>query len=291
MFFADAHTGYVFAAYQCRSGCVIVTHDGGRTWHNTSLAPALQVLAGGRFVYVLANSSPRPTLLRAVIGTDRWTTLPIPARAMPPRSEPGARPLPSIAAEGDTIAVLRRSPAGTAPTPAQLGALWVSADSGDHWSQRPNPCSVRDGGAARMSIALGHPDAFLLDCFDNKQSQQAQATQHHLYGSADAGRNWTRLADPARQGIPVLMADNGNGHAFLGTESGGGDMLTVTLDGARHWRTAVTSGGSFYGWADLRFVNATTGFVLAPTHYAPEHLYRTDDAGHSWRTVPVHAPR
>jgi photosystem II stability/assembly factor-like uncharacterized protein len=291
MFFVDAHTGYVFAADECRIGCVIVTHDGGRSWQASTVPPLLQVLAGARFVYGLANSSPRPTVLRATIGTDRWTTVPIPTRALPPRTEPGARPLPFIAVEGDTIAVLRRSPAGTSSRPAQLGALWVSADRGDHWSQRPNPCSTRDGGAALMSIARGHPAAFLLDCFDNKQSQQAQATQHHLYGSADAGRHWTRLTDPARGGIPVLMTDNGNGHAFLATESGGGDTVTATLDFAAHWRSAVTSGGSFYGWADLRFVNATTGFLLGPTHYAPEHLYRTDDAGRSWRIVPVHGPR
>jgi photosystem II stability/assembly factor-like uncharacterized protein len=192
---------------------------------------------------------------------------------------------------GNTIAVLRRSPAGTSPTPAELGALWVSTDSGQQWSQRPNPCLTRDGGAALVSIALADPAAFLLDCFDNEQSQQAQATQHHLYRSLDAGRHWTRVGDPARQGDPVLLADNGDGHAFLATESGGGDMLTATFDGAAHWHTAVASGGSFYGWADLRFVNATTGFVLGPTHYAPEHLYRTDDGGRSWHIVPVHAHR
>src|SRR5919198_425027 len=115
MFFVDAHTGYVFAADECRIGCVIVTHDGGRSWQASTVPPLLQVLAGARFVYGLANSSPRPTVLRATIGTDRWTTVPIPTRALPPRTEPGARPLPFIAVEGDTIAVLRRSPAGTSP--------------------------------------------------------------------------------------------------------------------------------------------------------------------------------
>jgi photosystem II stability/assembly factor-like uncharacterized protein len=41
------------------------------------------------------------------------------------------------------------------------------------------------------------------------------------------------------------------------------------------------------GWADLRFVTATTGFVVGPTHYAPEHIYRTDDGGRSWRILRI----
>ena len=30
---------------------------------------------------------------------------------------------------------------------------------------------------------------------------------------------------------------------------------------------------------------AGTGFVVGPTHYAPEHLYRTDDGGRTWRVL------
>jgi photosystem II stability/assembly factor-like uncharacterized protein len=58
-----------------------------------------------------------------------------------------------------------------------------------------------------------------------------------------------------------------------------------TFDGGRHWHTVLRDGGSFYGWADLRFVNTDTGFVVGPTHYSREHLYRTDNGGRSWRVV------
>jgi len=32
-------------------------------------------------------------------------------------------------------------------------------------------------------------------------------------------------------------------------------------------------------------VTAETGFVVGPTHYWPEHLYRTDDGGRTWRLL------
>jgi hypothetical protein len=57
------------------------------------------------------------------------------------------------------------------------------------------------------------------------------------------------------------------------------------LDRGRRWRLLFRSGGGFYGWADLRFLTTQIGFVVGPTHYAPEHLYRTDDGGRSWRIL------
>jgi hypothetical protein len=68
--------------------------------------------------------------------------------------------------------------------------------------------------------------------------------------------------------MPSLLADNGSGHGFLATE-GPFDALAGTRDGGRHWHTVARDGGSFFGWADLRFVNADTGFVVGPTHYSP----------------------
>jgi hypothetical protein len=119
-----------------------------------------------------------------------------------------------------------------------------------------------------VSIALDHPDAWLVDCYDNEQSSQEQHTQHHLYGTGNAGGDWVRLADPTQSGAPALLADNGSGHAFLTTESGADDWLVGTFDGGLSWSARFPSGGSFYGWADLPFVDASTGFVVGPTHYA-----------------------
>jgi len=117
------------------------------------------------------------------------------------------------------------------------------------------------------------------------QSSQEQDTQHHLYGTVNTGRTWVRLPDPTRHNAPVLLADNGGGHAFLATQGGVGDTLVGTTDGGRSWGLVLRSGGSFFGWADLGFVSASVGFVVGPTHYAPEHLYRTQDGGRTWQVV------
>ena len=61
----------------------------------------------------------------------------------------------------------------------------------------------------------------------------------------------------------------------------------ATNDGGVDWALRLTIGGDEYGWGDLSFVTPSTGFVVGPTHYAPEDLYRTDDGGATWKIVPI----
>jgi len=149
------------------------------------------------------------------------------------------------------------------------------------------PCRTADGGAALASIAYRLPDEWLIDCYDTEQSSQAQSTQHHLYGTANAGASWARLGDPTNNGQPTLLEANGAGDAVLTTESGSGDWLDATSDNGRNWTTRFRSGGHFGGWADLQFLDSATGFIVGPTHNAPEHLYRTDDSGKTWLAITI----
>lgn len=287
MYFADARHGYIFTASHCGHRCVLSTTDGGRSWTRVAVPPVSQLTGGGDAIYALTNATRRreTVLSRTMTGTRRWVRLQLPPAAAQ-RVGPEPHSL-AISAQGPSVALLVTSETGTVPARGQLGRLWTSADNGDTWHARPNPCTARDGGAALVSIALDHPDALLLDCYDGKQSSQDIATQHHLYGSADDATHWIRLADPSDTGAPSLLADNGAGHAFLAVENGGVNMLRATLDGASHWHRVIWNKWGFYGWSDLRFVNATTGFVLGPTHYAPTRLYRTRDAGRHWNRIPL----
>ncbi len=280
--FADGANGFLFGP------ALLVTHDGGRSWKRQPL-PAVQTLAiGAGHGYALTQDQKHVIRLwRTAIGSDRWQELTLPTAVKPlPSSATGTI---GLTVEGATLVLLQTGytgPTGARVSRSMLGRLWVSRDSGARWRSRPVPCTGVDGGAALLGIARAHAAEWLIDCFSNEQSSQEQHTRHRLYRTTDAGVSWVRLADPTRSNLPVLLADNGAAHAFLATE-GVRDALVGTFDGGRHWRRLLSSGGTFFGWADLRFLTAATGFVVGPTHYAPEHVYRTDDGGRTWRRLRV----
>jgi photosystem II stability/assembly factor-like uncharacterized protein len=275
--FADAAHGFLYGPE------LLATSDGGRTWRRESLPPVQDLVTANGYAFALtaAAAGAPDRLWRATIGSGTWAMLPAPVGPEPDN--------PSLLyASGGTLVFLQQGYMGPEPvsTAATAGGLWLSTDDGTTWQTSTVPCTGTDGGgAAVLSIALGHPDAWLLDCFENEQSQQEQNTQHHLFGTVNAGQSWVRLPDPSRTNQPAALADNGAGHAFLATVGGLGDTLLGTFDGGLHWSVLITSGGWFYGWSGPVFPTAWTGFVVGPTHDAPAHLYRTTDGGRSWQTV------
>ena len=281
--FADPRDGYLFGPD------LETTHDGGGSWTRSDISNVSQLTAADGTVFAVTQPAQgsAPELLRSPVGQDRWTQVALPSGVNPDTGPLGQGKIVQLAVEGPRLVILApgfQGPRSTTDS-SDLGQMWSSLDEGDHWQPVSVPCQAPDGGAAVLAIAFGHDDAWLLDCFDDQQSSQAQRTRHHLYGTADAGRSWVRLADPTTTGDPELLADNGAGHAFLTTVGGGGDWLDATFDAARHWRPLFSSGGSFFEWSDLMFVDSGTGFVVGPIRYGPEHLYRTDDGGRTWRTL------
>jgi hypothetical protein len=277
IYFADQSNGFLFGPG------LEMTHDGGRTWTSGSIPSVVQVLGGGGYAYALSQNvglSEPPSLWRAPLGSSAWTQLSLPPSAVTGLPA-GQSTSYELAVEGQILLLLQEGLGGPLRTATQVGALWSSTDAGASWTSHPVPCSPADGGAVVMSVALNHPDAWLVDCFDNEQSSQELSTQQHLYGTGDAGGHWVRLADPTTTGGPELLADNGSGHAFLATQSGGMDELVGTFDGGVTWSDVLPSTG-FQGWADLQFVDASTGFVVVPPGLATANLFRTEDGGQTW---------
>jgi photosystem II stability/assembly factor-like uncharacterized protein len=234
--FADHASGFLY------SPGLLATHDGGRSWTRQPLPPVQSLSIGTGYAYALTQRGGSVSLWRTAIGSRLWAGLPLPPGAGQPATRGNAT---QLYAEGSTVVLLRPGLPSPAIGPGQAGQLWVSADDGTGWQARPVPCQAPSGGgAAVLSIARGHPDAWLIDCFNNEQSSQEQNTQHYLYGTTDGGLSWVRLPGPTRHNMPVLLADNGSGHAFLATE-GGFDTLVGTLDYGRHWHPVLRDGGSF----------------------------------------------
>jgi len=275
--FADDSNGFLY-----RPG-LLATHDGGRSWTRQPLPPVLALSGGTRYAYALTQRPDSLAGWRTATGATGWFPVPLPPAARQPASNVYST---WLYAEGYTVVLLHTGSPGPGTLPGQAGQLWVSRDSGTDWQQRSVPCTgPQGGGAAVLSIALGHQQAWLLDCFINLQISQDEKSGHDLYGTIDGGLTWVRLPDPTRQGAPAMLADNGSGHAFLATVGGDGDSLVGTIDGGLHWQTILRDGGDFNGWADLRFVNTDTGFVVGPTYNVTGHLYRTDDGGRTWRIL------
>lgn len=276
--FANSSDGYLFGPG------LYATSDGGHTWTDQHLTDIKSLTIAGGYAYALSGHSNGPeTLYRSQVGTNNWQKVALPARH-------GQGRVFKTAAAGADLVLLQTGSGSVSITPGQVGRLWVSTDAGKVWQPRRMPCTVADGGATLLSVARGHPQSWLIVCFNNRQSSQAQNTEQHLYGTANGGNSWVRLANPPQHNDPALLADNGSGHAFLATD-GGRDSLNGTLDGGRTWHTSIRDGGSFSGWADLRFVDTNTGYVVGPFRagagLGTPHLYRTTDGGRTWNITSV----
>lgn len=279
--FANSRDGFMYGPG------LYATRDGGRSWQAQHLPAVAGLGIGGGYAFALTRlgrTDGHAALWRTVVGQDRWTRLPLPAAAGSPAAT-GVFTL-QLAVDGTDVVLMQPGASGPQVPAKQVGRFWVSVDAGESWRVRAVPCTNPSGPAAVFALAFKQPDIWLVDCFDDEQSSQEQNTQHHLFRSGDAGRHWTRLADPTRHNMPALLADNGAGDTVLATD-GVSDTLVGSFDGDRHWQPLIHSGGSFFGWADLRYVSTHTAFVVGPTHYAPEHLYRTDDGGRHWRALRI----
>ena len=282
--FANAEDGFLYGPV------LLSSHDSGRSWVRVKLPPVQELVLGRGYAYAVTGTAVAAVtgLWRTAVGSSRWTRLQLPAdlqHLMAGDTGGGLR----LEVDGGTLALLQQGDNGVGVTAATAGRLWMSTDDGTSWHDRRVPCQPpADGGADAMSMALGHPDAWLLDCFDDEQSSQEQDTQHHLYGSANGGLSWVRLPDPTAHNEPSLLAGNGSGHAFLATE-GIFDYLAGSFDDGLHWQVLIKSGGSFSGWADLGFITPDIGFVAGPANpYAsltPDHVYRTSDGGRTWHAM------
>jgi photosystem II stability/assembly factor-like uncharacterized protein len=278
--FADRENGFLYGPG------LLVTHDGGRSWSRASLRAVQDLAVGQGYAYaVTTNGAGVSSVWRNALGTSRWTRLTLPRVATRLFGDGAANGPLAVYTQGRTVVLLRPGFTGPADTASMTGNLWVSTTAGTRWSARTVPCHApAGGGAAVLGIAFGHPDTWVLDCFNDEQSSQEQNTQHIVFETVNGGRSWVRLARPPQHNLPQLLADNGAGHIFLATQ-GDFDFMAGTLDDGASWHTALNGGQQFDGWAGLGFLTEQDGFVVVLSVQGPGALYRTVDGGKTWRAV------
>ncbi|HEY7946294.1 MAG TPA: hypothetical protein VID75_01390 [Acidimicrobiales bacterium] len=306
--FADADHGYLWGGAPSAQGAVPlwITSDGGRSWERAPVGPVVSdVSAIGSDVWAVVgtcalNSSSVAAACPATVevsldGGVTWRTTPV---APPVSEEPGL----SVADQDLELAritprrayVLSFAPSPTAGS-ASLGRLGYTADGGQTWISRPDPCPTYFDFGQEIA-ASGTNDLWMVCGSQPSTGSQAKA----LFRSSDGGQHWTLTAAanaPVLSGDVSLAATGGlPTDGYVSPLSLGHENLAVltpqdawlfpdrsgvfqTSDGGRTWspvsglaRAGLVGGGT----GNVVFVDADHGWVCE----VGAGLWRTTDGTH-----------
>jgi photosystem II stability/assembly factor-like uncharacterized protein len=308
--FADATHGYLWGGTPSSQGNVplYVTSDGGRSWTEAPVGPVVSdvsaigadvwAIVGTRPISSLATAEAYPATVEVSMNDGvTWTTT---ASDPPVLEEPGI----SVADQDLELARITASRAyvlSFAPMPtsarATLGRLGYTADGGQTWQERPDPCP-RYFDVGQEIAASGTDDLWMVCASELSGGSQAKA----LYRSSDGGQQWTLAAAanaPVLSGNVSLSAGGGLPvSGYVSPDSLGHQNLAVltpdsawlfpdrsgvfqTTNGGRSWsavsglaRAGLVGGGS----GNIVFVDADHGWVCE----VGAGLWRTNDGVH-WR--------
>jgi photosystem II stability/assembly factor-like uncharacterized protein len=308
--FSDSTHGYLWGGPPSSSGNVAlwVTNDGGRTWGRAGIGPVVSdVSAIGPDVWAVVGTCPiTPTAGPACpvvveVSTDNgrtWTR----TGAAPPLSENAEVSLSDENIELARITHVRAyvlTFASRAGSPDTAGYLTYTADGGQTWASRPDPCPSYFNDGEQIA-ASGTDDLWMICASQASAGTQAKA----LYRSSDGGAHWV-LAAAAN--APVLTGGQALGAAgglpaggYVTPYSLGHENLAVltpteawlfpdrsgvfdTTDGGRTWSpvTGLAKAGLVDGGTgNVVFVDATHGWVCE----AGTGLWRTTD-GKNWQRL------
>lgn len=282
------------------------THDGGRHWHRSRTGSCVQrdsqkvVAATAGYAFAVARSSgacrdvPAGQLVleRSPVSSDRWRVVALHVSD------------PTVAVRGPKVWLLGFDPnAGTASSAASLYRL--STDAGRSFASLPFPCN--DPGLENFDFS-----SVLGTVYPAEQDSAVWATC--LYqgnygmgaGSAPPPLDKTLESDDGGRTYPAVHRRLGGSTgqlaaltrrvAIIGVAYG---PLQRTTDGGQTYRPVHGAGrdrtGDHLEWAGITFSGRRRGLAvrvgyapLASGYESPRgQIWRTSDAGRSWRQLEV----
>lgn len=156
--------------------------------------------------------------------------------------------------------------------------LYRTDDGGHIWSQVAVPVTE---GMQNFEVSIDRDQMKFVSATDGfiALRMSGDTTQTAVYVTQDGGKTWA---------APSTPLDGAGASVFLSPQEAvlyNGKQFTVTHDAARSWVTVspnVAFGDSF---ADMDFVNTSTGWVLTLDANDHRALYRTSDGGATWLAV------
>ncbi len=247
--FADARDGYAYSAHGLFS-----THDGGETWRRSLRAEPLGFAVGGGHAFAY---EPGRGLERSPVSLDRWRLV-LPLRTIYPVG---------LAAAGSRVWLIGP------PWRRHLDTIRLSDDHGRTFVRRPGPCFPELGGrleaAGRGVIWAVCPSGMMAGLSLSTDDGRSFSVQSFHEPGGESRPSLTNAGEVAPFTPRIAVLDGGSGPVLRTTDEG------------RHWKPVHQPGRI----DQLRWLDATTrrvGWALVASK-----LWRTTDAGASWRAVTV----
>jgi len=307
--------GYLWGGAPTADGAapLWVTRDGGISWHEAAIGPAVyDVSAIGQNVWALtsackadsaANAAASPCALvleQSVDGGASWSAVSGSGLTALTNAPQSAQHVELARITLSRAYVLTDTADQLASDPNSGFGLVYTGDAGQTWSTRPVPCTGAFGLGAEIA-ASGTDDLWFLCGGQASGGDQSK----ELYRSSDGGLTWALNASAAGLGTPSPPASDPNtlplsgyiapfsiGHKNLAVLSPSTawlyptrSSLLKTVSGGRSWSPVpdlVAAGFGAGSPGNVTFISATQGWICA---YGVG-LWHTSDGVH-WSALGV----
>ncbi len=234
-----------------------MTHDGGESWRAAGPAAVRAFALGGGYAYVVAG---RRHYARSPVARNAWRRilLPFPLTAGPV----------DLAAHGSHVWTSGAGPSGGPQTHAGLAR---SRDHGLSFAVGADPCFPGLPGGV---VPTGN-GVLWATCSSGMMAA--------AFRSTNGGRSFRHLATPPLINAAAIAPSSARDAVLYEPVE---RPLLRTTDGGAHWRR-VQQPSRIHGAYRLDFATRRIGAVLVQTRSHAVELWRTIDAGATWRDVPI----